>query len=132
MIKPISKSYVLPFPVARVYRAWVSSETVVPPATSMDIDPRVGGHYRLVMDAPEFSASNEGTFSRVSPHERLTYSWEWNNDGEVTEVDVTFALHPDGTEIAITHSGFDKNESRDMHDSGWDNYVDGLIRHLST
>ena len=131
MVKPIAKSYLLPFPVDRVYRAWTASDTVIPPATAMDIDPRVGGHYRLIMERPGFTARSEGTFSQVVPNERLTYSWEWNSDGEVTEIDVRFAGHPDGTALQLSHSGFAKQESRDMHDAGWDSYVDGLIKFLS-
>ena len=131
MTKPISKSYLLPFPVRQVYRAWVSSDTVVPPATSMDIDPKVGGHYRQIMDTTEFKARNEGTFSRVVPNERLTYSWEWNRNGEVTEIDVSFAGHLEGTSLQLTHSGFVKEQSRAMHDSGWDRYIEGLSKYLS-
>ncbi|MEM7445605.1 MAG: SRPBCC domain-containing protein [Pseudomonadota bacterium] len=130
MVKAIEKKYVLPFPLEQVYQAWVSSDTVIPPATAMDIDPVAGGHYRLIMESPEFSARSEGVFSRVEPNQRLTYSWEWNGDGEVSEIDVVFTQHPDGTVISLTHSGFEKEQSRDMHATGWDSYAEGLTRHL--
>ena len=51
----IEKQYELPFPISHVYAAWVSSDTVIPPATSMDVLPEVGGHYRLIMEMPDFS-----------------------------------------------------------------------------
>jgi len=132
MVKAISKSYLLPFSPQRVYAAWTSSDTVIPPATSMDIDAKVGGHYRLIMETPDFNARNEGVFSHVSPNQRLTYSWEWNGDGEITEIDVSFATHPDGTSLQLEHSGFAKQESRDMHDTGWDTYIEGLTKLLSS
>jgi hypothetical protein len=52
----IKKSYELPFPVERVYATWVSSGTVVAPATAMDIDPVAGSHYlpmRICQSLPE-------------------------------------------------------------------------------
>ncbi len=126
----IRKNYDLPFPPARVYDAWTSSETVIPPATGMDINPVVGGHYRLIVDAPEQIMFNEGTFSVVEPGERLKYTWEWNGDGAVTEIEVLFAEGEEGTSLHLTHSGFASSESMAMHDTGWDSYVEGLKAHL--
>ncbi|MEM1435542.1 MAG: SRPBCC domain-containing protein [Pseudomonadota bacterium] len=129
----IEKCYQLPYPPERVYAAWVSSDTVIPPATAMDIDPRVGGHYRLIIEGPEFSARNEGRFSAVTPGKHLAYSWEWNGDGECSMIDVTFHAANDGssTRIELRHSGFTQAESQAMHDSGWDAYIEGLITFLA-
>lgn len=126
----INKSYDLPFPITAVYAAWVSSETVIPPATKMDVLPEVGGHYRLLMDTPDFTLINEGTFSVVEPEQRVVYTWEWNNDGEVSTIDVRFIETASGTRIELTHSGFQKAESVDQHDSGWDSYIEGFTAHL--
>ena len=124
------KSYELPFPIARVYDAWVSSDTVISPATSMDIDPVVGGHYRLIMDSPEFSARNEGKFLLVDPGNHVRYTWEWNGDGEVTEIDVTFSRNAESTLIRILHTGFQKEESFENHSTGWDSYIEGFTELL--
>ncbi len=126
----IDKVYDLPFPLEQVYAAWVSSETVIPPATGMDILPEVGGHYRLIMETPEFTGRNEGTFSRLEPEQRVTYTWEWNGDGEVTEIDVRFEESDTGTRVSLTHSGFTKDESVSNHNTGWDSYIEGFINHL--
>ena len=127
----IEKTYVLPFPVDVVYQAWVSSDTVIPPATEMDIDPRVGGHYRLIMKTPEFEGRNEGEFLLVEPNQRVRYTWEWNGDGEVSIIDVAFVATQHGTQITLQHTGFSKPESVAAHDSGWDSYVAGLKALLS-
>ena len=127
----INKHYELPFPVETVYAAWVSSDTVIPPATSMEVLPEVGGHYRLIMETPDFSGRNEGEFLLVEPNARVTYTWEWNNDGEVSTIDVRFKPSGDGTRIDLVHKGFIKEESITNHDSGWDSYVDGFTKHLS-
>ena len=48
----VEKTYDFPFPPDRVYAAWVSSDTVIPPATAMDIEPKVGGHYFSLCESP--------------------------------------------------------------------------------
>ncbi len=128
----IEKTYVLPFPVDVVYQAWVSSDTVIPPATAMDIEPEVGGHYRLIMKTPEFEGRNEGTFLLVRPNKQVRYTWEWNGDGEVSTIDVGFQATADGTQVTLKHTGFSKPESVASHDSGWDSYIQGLEAFLSS
>ncbi len=127
----INKSYELPFPVETVYTAWVSSDTVIPPATSMDVLPEVGGHYRLMMQMADFSGKNEGKFLLVQPNARVTYTWEWNNDGEVSTIDVRFKATREGTHIDLVHNGFSSAESVTNHDAGWDSYLEGFTKHLS-
>jgi uncharacterized protein YndB with AHSA1/START domain len=126
----IQKHYQLPFPIARVYAAWVSSKTIIPPATDMDINPVVGGQYRLIMKTPEYSSTNEGRFLIVEPDHHVRYTWQWSGDDEITEIDVTFSTQIDGTAIDITHSGFQSETSRANHDSGWDSYIAGFEAHL--
>jgi len=128
----IHKVYTVPFPPETVYAAWVSSDTVIAPATAMDIDPVVGGHYRLIMETPEFAGRNEGAFLAVDPNAHLRYTWEWNGDGEVTEIDVTFSATQEGTEIKLTHSGFRNEESKERHSSGWDSYIGGFSAFLAS
>lgn len=128
----VEKSFDLPFPLSEVYAAWVSSDTVIPPATKMDILPEVGGHYRLIMDTPDFSMTNEGAFSIVEPEQRVVYTWEWNNDGEVSTIDVRFTATDSGTLIELTHSDFEKPESVTQHDSGWDSYIEGFTAMLKS
>lgn len=96
----------------------------------MDIKPVVGGHYRLIMKTPDFTGMNEGTFSVVEPDKRVAYSWEWNKDGEVTEIEVKFHPADFGTTLHIVHSGFEKGESATTHDSGWDSCIKGFIAFL--
>lgn len=127
----INKHYDLPFPVETVFAAWVSSDTVIPPATGMDVLPEVDGHYRLIMETPDFNGRNEGKFLLVEPNTRVIYTWEWNNDGEVSTVDVSFKASDEGTRIDLVHNGFTSNESVTNHDSGWDSYIEGFTRHLS-
>lgn len=97
----------------------------------MDVLPEVDGHYRLIMETPDFNGRNEGKFLLVEPNTRVIYTWEWNNDGEVSTVDVSFKASDEGTRIDLVHNGFTSNESVTNHDSGWDSYIEGFTRHLS-
>ena len=126
----LEKTYELPFAVDVVYSAWVSSATVIPPATAMDVKPEVGGHYRLIMETADFTGRNDGVFSRVEPNQRVTYTWQWNNDGEVTEIDVRFCKVGSGTRLELRHSGFQSQNSVDNHDMGWDSYIQGFTDYL--
>lgn len=127
----IEARYQLPFPTPLVYSAWISPSTVIAPATAMDINPVVGGHYRLLIDTPEFKSRAEGTFSDLQTNRHVRYTWEWDNNGEVTEIDVRFSPSADNTtQIDLVHSGFISAESHDMHRAGWDSYMEGLIAFL--
>ncbi|MEX0317146.1 MAG: SRPBCC domain-containing protein [Ruegeria sp.] len=126
----IDKEYELPFPVSEVFTAWVSSETIIPPASRMNIEPVPGGCYELFMDGPDGGASNRGRFHLVQPNERLVYTWEWNGDGEVTVIDVTFQSDGPQTRLRLSHRGFLSEDSAKMHDAGWDSYIQGLTDHI--
>ena len=126
----ISKIYNVPHPRPVVFAAWVSSDTVIPPATVMDILPEVGGHYRLLMKTPEFEVSNQGRFLIVSPDEHVLYTWQWSGDEEVSEIDVRFHDEGSGTRIELVHSKLLSESSRDNHDKGWDSYIAGFTAFL--
>ena len=123
----ISKSYVIEFPLELVFSKWVAEDTVVSPAERMEIDPRIGGAYKLFMPG---GGVMEGVFSEFAENEHVTYSWNWVGSDETTEVDVTFQSHPNGTEVLITHSGFESSTSYDDHASGWDSYIEGFTAHI--
>ncbi|MEM7303312.1 MAG: SRPBCC domain-containing protein [Pseudomonadota bacterium] len=114
-----------------VFNAWVSSDTVIAPAASMDIKPVVGGHYRLFMEAGSDAPSNEGKFLEIDRNELVKYTWNWVGSDEVTTITVRFlAADNGGTRIELLHEGFLTLESRDMHDAGWDSYFTGLKQYL--
>lgn len=126
------RTWQLPFSPATLYAAWVANDTVIPPATRMDIKPEVGGHYRLHAAGDGFTATNEGTFLVVELNQRLRYTWQWAGDEEVTEVDVTFRPNNGGTELELHHGTFISQESYTNHDNGWESYISGLTEFLQT
>ncbi len=120
------KHYELPFPPNHVYDAWLCPEVVVPPATRADINPTVGGHYRLYVEMEDRCSRAEGLFFAVEPEHRVRYTFEWDRDGEITEIDVIFDDSGQGTALYIRHSGFRNRASRDLHAKNWDDYIEQL------
>ncbi len=71
-----------------VYQAWISEETLVRPVTRIEKDVRIGGYYRLYVEMENATAVMEAKYREVETGRKLVYRWEWNRDGEVTEVAV--------------------------------------------
>ena len=63
---------------------------------------------------------------QVVPDHHLIYTWRWNDDDEVTTIDVEFSANAAGCKIDLKHLGFASEQSRALHDSGWDSYIKGL------
>lgn len=125
----IHKRYILNYARDIVFDAWVSSEAVIAPVTAIEVDPRVGGIYKLTVDG-ERPSHMVGKYLEFDRPSKLVYTWEWNKDGEVSQITVQFKEHEDGTELIIDHSDFAKESSRNSHDTGWDSYVSGLTQWL--
>jgi uncharacterized protein YndB with AHSA1/START domain len=98
-----------------------------------EVDLRVGGTIRLGMHDPEADVEHVGggEFTEVSPHDRIAYTWTWENGESPDSVDslvaVDFLDQEDGrTTVVLTHSGFKSAESRDSHTGGWNACLDNL------
>jgi uncharacterized protein YndB with AHSA1/START domain len=124
----IEASYILKCPPEMAYAHWISPKTIIPPATSLEIQAKVGGIYKLGMPG---GVSMMGKFVLVEPNQRLVYSWQWQGDSEITKVDVMFSAHSSGAEIKIVHGDFTTVQSFERHSDGWNNYIEGLGEYLS-
>ena len=121
----VRKRYELPVKRARVFAAWLSNDSVIAPVTRIDIQPEVGGHYRLkIGDAPD-APTMDGRVLAIEPDRYVRYTWRWGSGPEST-VDVRFDDMGDGTAVRIDHSGFADSADAERHSSGWDSYVSGL------
>ncbi|MDA0768655.1 MAG: SRPBCC domain-containing protein [Chloroflexi bacterium] len=95
-------------------------------AAIVEVDLRVGGHYRLGMKAPDDSLHVVvGEFREVVPPEKLVYTWSWEQGmpdtmemGD-TLVTIEFLDRGDSTEMILTHELFPTEEVRDLHAQGW-------------
>jgi len=125
-------------PQELAFKVWTSADHIqqwMRPDPGMAVtlaimDLRVGGKYRIQMQAPDgefFTAV--GMFKEVKAPERLVYTWDWEKDGSGAEfgevegkqsqVTVEFLNRGERTELVLTHSRFATVESRDNHANGW-------------
>ncbi|PSL20618.1 SRPBCC family protein [Shimia abyssi] len=119
----------LPFAPERVFDAWLDPETMrkflvpgpgmtVPEATS---DPRVGGRFRVVMQAPDMDECwpHEGEYLLIDRANRLRFTWVSGYTQDNSEVTLDLKPKGTGTDITLTHIRFPNQESRDNHEGGW-------------
>ena len=118
-----------------VFEAWTNPELLVKwwgPGTvscpEAHVDLKAGGKYSIAnLHADGKVIWIKGTFSEVTPPEKLIYDWQMNGgDAPSTLVTVLFNEHPEGTEIVLTHQRFVETAQRDMHLSGWGGCIDKL------
>lgn len=120
-------------PVQRM--AWWSAE----PGLKCDvceIDPRVGGTYRVNMKTADQSKEfiTVGEFLEFDPPSRLVFTWSWENpDDPVQNTKVTIDFRPvaDGTELTLVHEGFTTAPLRDDHSHGWHGCFDSLAKFVT-
>lgn len=93
-----------------------------------EIDPRVGGRYRIGNELPDGSIVwITGKFMVVDRPERLVYSWNREPGGSTPErVTVRFRPHESGTEVVVVHERVVSARQRDEHERGWDGCLNRL------
>ena len=122
-----------------VFSAWTDAEKMkrwMGPgeifAKHTESDPRTGGRYRIVMQAPsgeEFDVSGE--FREVIANERLVYTWHGTLTPERdTLITVTFKSDSGGTLLTLKHEQFPDEAARDSHNGGWSGAIDKLEQYL--
>lgn len=102
----------------------------------VEVDLRVGGHYRIGLTSTERDMVHEvnGIFRRVEAPSRLVYTWtarDPNGRDEESLVTVEFRdKGSDSSELVLTHEGVENHESRQTTYDGWLMVLDGLMRLL--
>ena len=96
---------------------------------------RVGGAYRLTILQPsgeEYVA--KGVYKEITPPAKLSYTWTWEEDTPAQEhetlLTIEFISLGEQTEVILTHENLASVASRDNHLRGWNQWLDGLGRHL--
>jgi uncharacterized protein YndB with AHSA1/START domain len=128
---------VVPAPPADVFAAWTEPKHLLRwwgpvgvTLTSADIDLRVGGRYRLVNRYDDGTVLPiTGVFEVIDWPRQLTFTWAHEPVDEATEhtrVTVSFEAREGGTEVVVMHEGFLSHDTRDAHEVGWRQCLDGL------
>ncbi len=131
---------IFPAPREKVFRAWTdpkelkkwfapTDEYTVPFA---EVDLRVGGNYRIAMQAPDGNLHIAiGTYREILPPEKLVFTWSWEGaDMQETLVIIEFRKQGNSTEVVLTHKLFPNVEARDKHSQGWTGCLDRLAKVL--
>ena len=137
----------LPFPRERVYRAWLDPVTMVrwlvdPDFTNgrAEVDPRVGGHYRIWQVDPQgaMTGGSESRIVELVPNERIVLAWRFagpNREQDLSpesRVTVTFVEpRPGETELTVLHEQLDELAAAmprvaDHVEIGWTTTLDRL------
>jgi uncharacterized protein YndB with AHSA1/START domain len=117
-----------------VFDAWLDAEGMrewmAPgPVTSCEValEPRVGGHFRIVMTAPGAQFVNTGEFWVLDRPAKLQFTWvssRWANQ----ETLVTVELYPRDAhcELVLTHERFPLQHSAQQLVTGWTQILEKL------
>ena len=124
-------------PPERVFQAWLEKswgDWVGPPGVKGEVtvlEPRVGGHYEIIMHVPDGSMLTVGgVYKEIIPPSRIVMSWKWSREDTDTTITLTFKPAGGGTDLTLRHEGFAAAERRDSHNNGWTGSLDKLQAYL--
>lgn len=81
----------------------------------------VDGKYRVQMNGANGDQHLlEGQYVDIETNKRLAFTWQWQPDGEVTQVELLFkAIDEKSAELTLTHSGFTEKDDAELHQAAW-------------
>jgi len=122
-------------PAARVYAAWTDPAKLArwwaqdsAQVVGVEVDPRVGGAYRVQMLGADGGASEAaGVYLELTPPERLVFSWALI-PGSGRRSTVTVQIKADGAacELTLTHEGDADPDTWANRRIGWGAALDRL------
>jgi uncharacterized protein YndB with AHSA1/START domain len=125
-------------PREKVFNAWTdpavikqwfapTDEFSVPVA---EVDLRVGGKYRIAMQAPDGARHIAvGAYREIDAPRKLVFTWTWEQRPMPdTLITIEFNERAGATEVVLTHELFPSVEERDHHNQGWIGCLDRLAK----
>ena len=121
---------VIAAPREEVFAAWLDPESVaqwMQPGdvthASVEIDARVGGKFRIVMQHGRGDAEHWGEYLDIDPPSRLSFTWiSANTNREATIVTIELRDAAGGTELTLTHRRLPPDKVAE-HQKGWNDIV---------
>jgi uncharacterized protein YndB with AHSA1/START domain len=128
----------LPASREEVFDAWLDSDGMgvwmcPGPITSSDvtIDPKVGGHFTILMKSPGGEFDHAGEFLVLERPSKLQFTWI-SAGTDRQETLVTVELHERGSdcELVLTHERIPRAETVNQYEEGWGHILEKLGQHL--
>lgn len=122
-------------PPAKIFAAWTQPQALAVwfgPEQIRDshaeIDARVGGRFRVVMNATDGERHEVGgVYREVVQNEKLVFTWAWVTTPERESlVTVQLKSEGDATLLMLTHEQLFDEKTRDGHHHGWTGSLDKL------
>jgi uncharacterized protein YndB with AHSA1/START domain len=128
----------IPIPRERVFEAWLDPASLAAwmrPAGTTDataeVDPRVGGKFRIVMARGPEQYEHTGKYLVIEPPRRLPFTWiSQATDHRPTAVTIELLEREGGTELVLTHRQLPSSQI-ESHRSGWSDIMQELQGRLS-
>jgi uncharacterized protein YndB with AHSA1/START domain len=97
------------------------------------VDLRVGGALRVVMRDPVGGVEHggRGRYTEIERPSRLAFTWTWDGEERVTQIEIEFEEADGATTVRFTHSGLRDEASARSHEGGWSNCFDHLEEALA-
>lgn len=91
--------------------------------TEARLEPTVGGEFWVIVNGSDTAI---GTFTEVSPPERVVFTWGWDGSEDVppgsSTVTITLQVDGDDTVVELRHDGL-TSAMQVEHRKGWDHFV---------
>jgi uncharacterized protein YndB with AHSA1/START domain len=129
---------IIPAPREQVFDAWLDPKSLArwmrPKGTTgvkAEVDPRVGGQFRIVMLQGQESYEHTGEYLVIEPPARLSFTWiSRATNLEPTVVTIEFLERDGNTELVLTHRRLPPTQI-DSHRSGWSDIAEALRDQLT-
>jgi uncharacterized protein YndB with AHSA1/START domain len=125
---------------ARLFNAWIQREEwqswIGPDGMNCEVpllEPRVDGHYRVIMKMSDGKAIPVGgVFRAIEPNTRLAFTWGLEGD-EARQSLITITIRDlnGKAELTLRQEGLGSAENRDAHGKGWNSAFNKLAIHIS-
>lgn len=122
-------------PAERVFDAWLDPKLAArflfaTPDGEMErveIDPRVGGFFRIEERRGDAVAEHFGAFVEIDRPRRLVFTFATDRAAEPTRVTIEIARDGEGCELVLTHEmSPDWSDHADRARAGWTMILEGL------
>ena len=102
--------------------------------SSVELDVREGGRYRITMQPPDGDSFHlRGEFREIDPPRRLVYTFEWEEpdpDDRETVAELSFLDDAAGTRVVLDQGPFATQARFELHEAGWTETLDRLAAFL--